>query len=101
MLGEGINPLDILFTQEGNNLSLDIFNTQDSASIENWHLNSNYQIEVIQAGDGSNLLNSQVNQLIQAMATFCTDNGTTWEQAIQDRPDDVQAILAAHWQPAA
>ena len=35
------------------------------------------------------------------MATFSANNGgISWAQAIQERPDDVQAVLAAYWQPA-
>ena len=48
------------------------------------------------------LLNTQVNQLIQAMATFSASHGgSSWDQAIQDRPDEVQTVLAAYWQPPA
>ena len=44
---------------------------------------------------------TQVEQLIQAMTTFSAQNGgLTWDQAIDQRPDDVQAILAANWMPA-
>ena len=39
--------------------------------------------------------------VIQSMATFSSETGLTWEQAFQERPDDAQAILAAHWNPAA
>lgn len=47
------------------------------------------------------LLNSQVEQLIQAMASFSAESGLTWEQALLDRPDDVQALVTAHWKTAA
>ena len=51
--------------------------------------------------DGAVLLDSQVNQLIQAMATFSAENGgISWEQAVQDRYHDVQTIISAHWQAA-
>ena len=56
-----------------------------------------YQTEVLQAGDGSQLLNTQVDQLIQAMAGFSAQSGLSWDQAIDQRPQDVQMILAANW----
>ncbi|MEZ4483528.1 MAG: calcium-binding protein [Syntrophotaleaceae bacterium] len=96
-----LDPLALIFNQTDNNLQIDISNSSDSLTVKNWFAGANYQTEVFTTADGSQLLNSQVNQLIQAMTTFCSDNGTTWEQAIQERPDDVQIILAAHWQPAA
>jgi hypothetical protein len=39
-----------------------------------------------------------VDQLIQAMASFTTQTGLTWEQGIVQQPQDVQAVLAASWQ---
>ena len=39
----------------------------------------------------------QVDQLIQALATYSASSGLTWDQAVDQRPDDVQAILAASW----
>ena len=42
--------------------------------------------------------NTQVDQLIQAMATFTQQTGLSWDQAIDQRPQNVQAVLAASWQ---
>lgn len=47
--------------------------------------------------DTSTLSNTQVEQLIQAMAGFTQDNGMSWSQAIQDKPQDVQDILSQFW----
>jgi len=53
--------------------------------------------EILQAGNGQRLLNSRVDQLIQTMAAFSAQTGLTWDQAIDQRPTDVQTILAASW----
>ena len=59
-------------------------------------------VEQIKAGDGATLLNSQVANLIQAMATFSAQHGgITWDQAIDQNPSEVQSVLAAYWQPGA
>ena len=42
--------------------------------------------------------NTQVDQLIQAMATFTQRTGLSWDQAIDQQPQNVQAVLAASWQ---
>jgi hypothetical protein len=55
-------------------------------------------VETIQAGNGQTLLNTQVDQLIQAMASFSQQTGFTWDQAIDQNPQQVQSILAASWQ---
>ena len=52
----------------------------------------------IQAGNGQTLLSTQVDQLIQAMAGFTQQTGLTWDQAIDQQPQQVQTILAASWQ---
>jgi hypothetical protein len=40
-----------------------------------------------------------VEALIQAMASFGAATGLGWSQAVDERPGDVEVILAAHWQP--
>ncbi len=50
------------------------------------------------AGNGQQLLNTKVDQLIQAMASFSDQSGLAWEQAITQRPQEMQNILAASWQ---
>ncbi|MDQ7837509.1 MAG: calcium-binding protein [Thermodesulfobacteriota bacterium] len=94
-----LNPLDLIFAQSGYNLNVTVNGTTDQIAIQNWSLSTNYQTEVFQTADGIALLNSQVGQLIQAMATFSTEAGISWSQAIQDRPQDVQQILAQYWTP--
>lgn len=98
LYGAGINPLDLIISQQANDLRLTIYGSTDQMTIQNWYTSTNSQIETIQAGNGQQLLNTKVNQLIQAMATFGAQTGLTWEQAIAQRPQDVQNILAASWQ---
>ena len=42
--------------------------------------------------------NAQVDQLIQAMATFTQQTGFSWDQAIDQPPQNMQTVLAASWQ---
>ena len=94
----GVNPIDIVFAQATDNLDLTIHGATDKMTVQSWYTGSAYQTEVFTAADGSHLLSSQVSQLIQAMATFCTSNGlANWDQAITERPQDVQGILAQYW----
>jgi Ca2+-binding RTX toxin-like protein len=94
----GVNPIDLVFAQSGNNLDLSLHGATDKLTVQSWYSGSAYQTEVITAADGSQLLNTQVAQLIQAMATFCANNGgITWDQAIATRPQDVQVVLSQYW----
>ena len=97
--GATINPLDLVLTRQVNNLRLAIHGSTDSVTIQNWYTSpTTNQIEDLQAGNGQHLLNTKVDQLIQAMASFGQQTGLTWDQAIDQRPQDVQTILAANWQ---
>ena len=98
LYGAGIDPLDLVLSRQANDLRLSIHGTTDQVTIQNWYGGSVNQVESIQAGNSQYLLNNQVQQLIQAMASFTNQNGVTWDQAIAQRPQDVQTILAANWQ---
>jgi Ca2+-binding RTX toxin-like protein len=93
-----IDPLDLVISRQANDLRLAIHGTTDSVTIRNWYLGpTTNQIEDLVAGNGQHLLNTQVDQLIQAMATFSQQSGLTWDQAIEQQPQQVQTILAASW----
>jgi Ca2+-binding RTX toxin-like protein len=93
----GINPLDLIISRQANDLRLSIHGSTDSVTIQNWYTSSSNRMETIQTGNGETLLSSQVDQLIQSMASFTQQTGLTWDQAIEQRPQEVQAVLAASW----
>jgi Ca2+-binding RTX toxin-like protein len=96
--GADIVPFDLILERRTNDLCLSVYGSNDSLIIDNWYGGSGNQIETFVAGNGQDLLNTQVDQLIQAMAGFTTSTGLTWAQGIEQRPQDVQAIVAASWQ---
>jgi len=93
-----INPLDLVISRQANDLRLTIHGSSDQITVQNWYLGTRDQIETIQAGNGQTLLSTQVDQLIQAMAGFTQQTGLTWDQAIDQQPQEVQTVLAASWQ---
>lgn len=98
LFGSSITSLDVVISRQANDLRLAIHGTGDHVVIENWYLGDAYHVEDVQVGNGQHLLSSQVDQLIQAMASFSQQSGLTWDQAIDQRPQDVQTLLAASWQ---
>ncbi|MBY0248953.1 MAG: putative Ig domain-containing protein [Nitrospiraceae bacterium] len=98
VFGATINPLDLVVSRQANDLRLVIHGSADQVTVKDWYLSSNNRIETIQAGNGQTLLSTQVDQLIQAMAAFTQQSGLTWDQAIDQQPSQVQAVLAASWQ---
>ena len=95
--GPTIDPLDLVLSRQADDLRIALYGTSDQVTIQNWYDGAANQTEVIQAGNGQQLLNSQVDQLIQAMAGLTSQTGLSWEEAVAQRPEDVQAILAASW----
>lgn len=64
----------------------------------NWFVNDNAMLDSIETSGNKQLLGSQVDQLIQAMATFTTQTGLTWEQAVQQNNQQYIEILATYYQ---
>lgn len=98
LYGSGIDPLDLVLSRQANDLRLAIHGSLDYVTVHNWYTSSANRAETIQAGNGDTLLNTQVDQLIQAMAQFSQQTGLTWDEGIDQRPQEVQAVLAASWQ---
>jgi Ca2+-binding RTX toxin-like protein len=96
--GSDINPIDLMFERLVDDLRVTQVGTTDTIDIQNWYQGSEFQTEVFRSSDGSTLLNSQVDQLIQAMASFNADTGLDWNSAVQQRPEEVESILATSWQ---
>jgi Ca2+-binding RTX toxin-like protein len=99
IFGGPVRPLDLVLSRAANSLAMALHGSTDKATVQSWYSGTAYQTEVIQAGDGSRLLSNQVDQLIQAMASYTASTGLTWDQAIDQRPQEVQAVLAGYWQP--
>jgi Ca2+-binding RTX toxin-like protein len=97
LFGTTINPLDLILSRQANDLRISLHGTTDQVTIQNWYGGATNQTETIQAGNGQTLFNTQIDQLIQAMASFSQQTGLTWDQAIDQRPQDVQTVLAANW----
>jgi Ca2+-binding RTX toxin-like protein len=98
LFGTTIDPIDLVISRQANDLRLAIHGSSDSVTIQNWYTNATTnQVEDLQAGNGQHLLNTEVDQLIQAMASFSQQTGLTWDQAIDQRPQEVQTVLAASW----
>ena len=58
------------FSRQGNDLRVNIIGGSDAMTVSDWYLGTDRQMERFVAGDGKALLNSQVDSLVQAMASF-------------------------------
>lgn len=58
------------FRQVGDDLEVSIIGTSDAFTLDNWFLGDQYHVEVFETRMGSRLLDSDVQYLVQAMASF-------------------------------
>jgi hypothetical protein len=87
------------FEQSGSNLQIDILGTDSSVTVNNWYAgDTRNQVESISAGDGLKI-DSQLQQLVNAMATYSIDNpGFNPIQTTQMPTDTtLQNALASAW----
>ncbi len=83
------------FTQSGNDLLVQIIGTSDSMTVKDWYLGSANHAEQIRAAGGANtLLDSQVQNLVNAMASLAVPTTTTLSPSYHAQLD---TVIAANW----
>ena len=66
----GIATDQLWFQHVGSNLEVSIIGTADKFILNNWYLGNQYHVEQFKTSDGKTLLDSQVNNLVDAMAAL-------------------------------
>lgn len=66
----GVSTEQIWLRKVSNSLEVSIIGTSDKATLTNWYLGSQYHVEQFKTSDGKTLLDSQVQNLVSAMAGF-------------------------------
>jgi Ca2+-binding RTX toxin-like protein len=95
--GEAIRHDQLWFNRVGNDLTIELIGTRDEVTVQNWYASTDNQIEALQSGDGYTLLNTQVDQLVQAMAAFSPP--ASGELDLPPRlQSQLEPALAANWQ---
>ncbi|MGH6638694.1 MAG: putative Ig domain-containing protein [Polaromonas sp.] len=95
-IAAGVSADQLWFRQDGNNLDISILGTNDQMVVYGWYANTANQLDRIELSDGEALLNTNVQKLVDAMASFAPPAaGQT-----QYTPQESQAlapVLAANW----
>lgn len=93
----GIATDQLWFVKTGNNLDVSIIGTTDKLTMTNWYLGSQYHVEQFKTSDGKTLLDSQVQNLVSAMAAFSPPAaGQTTLSA--SYAASLNPVIAANWQ---
>ncbi|WP_331351723.1 calcium-binding protein [Cellvibrio sp. UBA7671] len=88
---------DLWFTRTGNDLVISRVSSTDKVNVSNWYSGALYRLDKIEV-DSATLLNSKVDQLVNAMAAFAPPVGVGAVLS-QEIKDQLQPVLAATWQP--
>ncbi|MEW6036665.1 MAG: calcium-binding protein [Pseudomonadota bacterium] len=95
--GDNVAADQLWFRRVGSDLEVSIIGSGDKMVISNWYSGTAYHIEQFHTADGKTLLDSQVDNLVNAMAGFAPPGAgqTTLPQNYQDA---LAPTLAANWQ---
>jgi hypothetical protein len=90
---------NLWFMQSGNDLKIDLLGTNTTATVDGWFAGQSGELQEITAGGLK--IDSQISQLVQAMATYAANNPgfDPTSSALQTVPSDtgLQNTIAAAW----
>ena len=92
----GIATDQLWFRHLGNDLEVAIIGTSDKATVKDWYLGSQNHLEQFRTADGKVLLDTAVDNLVNAMASFAPPAAgqTTLPASYQA---SLSAVIAANW----
>ena len=94
--GAGIAADQLWFSRAGTDLAVSVIGTNDKVSVKGWFASANNQIEKLQVAKGQSLLNTQVLNLVNAMAAFAPPAfGQTTLSA--KAATALKPVIAANW----
>ncbi|WP_241090048.1 calcium-binding protein [Pseudomonas viridiflava] len=88
---------DLWFRRSGSDLEVSIIDTSDKVVVSNWYAANDYQVDQFKTADGKTLLDSQVQSLVDSMASFGVDAGAE-RNLTAAQQTQLDAVLAANWQ---
>ena len=92
----GISANQLWWRKAGNNLEVSLIGSTDKVTISNWYLGTARHVEVFELANGQQLLDTQVQTLVQATASFAPPPAgqSTLPPNYQD---NLNGVLAANW----
>ena len=95
-LGSDIAADQLWFSRSGNDLKVGVIGGNDGVTIQSWYSANAYHVEQFKSGDGKTLLDSQVANLVSAMATL-TPPAAGESTLSADYHSKLDAVIAASW----
>nr|WP_310886896.1 calcium-binding protein [Pseudomonas cannabina] len=95
--GTDVSLEDLWFRRSGSDLEVSIIDTSDKVVVSNWYAANDYQVDQFKTADGKTLLDSQVQSLVDTMASFGVDAGAERDLTTAQQTQ-LDTVLAANWQ---
>ena len=93
----GIDADQLWFRRAGSSLEVSVIGSNDLLRVSGWYSDAAYHVEQLRSSDGKTLLDSQVQNLVDAMAAFTPP--AMGQMHLSDPYATVLApVLAANWQ---
>ncbi|WP_426112036.1 calcium-binding protein [Pseudomonas sp. DSP3-2-2] len=87
---------DLWFRRSSNDLEVGIVDTPDKVVVSNWYASNDYHVDQFKTADGKTLLDSQVQSLVDTMASFGVSAGAE-SSLTQAQQNQLDAVLVASW----
>jgi hypothetical protein len=100
MFGADIDPDQLWFSRRDDDLDVDLVGGGGRLTVRGWYADSRARLAEFRTARGDVLVESRVQQLVDAMAAFGPPSGSDLH-LIGDVRDDLEPVLAASWQPPA
>jgi len=99
VLGAGLTPDNLWFTQSGNDLVIQILGTNDQITVQGWFANAYSQLQGVTLADGSTISSSAITALAAAMDVYQQGNPEFDAQTASQLPVDstLSAALNTGW----
>jgi len=94
--GADISTSQLWFQRVGDSLEVSIIGADDKMTIKDWYLGDQHHIEQFKTSDGLVLLDSQVHNLVQAMASFAPPAAGQISLP-SDYQGSLNTVIAANW----
>ncbi|MBN2837539.1 MAG: hypothetical protein JXM74_02155, partial [Fusobacteriaceae bacterium] len=92
-----INPLDLIFRKNQEDLEIMVNGTSDKITLKNYENSEN--IEKIEVFDNQYISVGKIDELIQAMSVFSVQNeGISWETALKEKKEEVSTLVSGYYQ---
>jgi len=96
LFDDSVDINQLWFRRTSNDLEISLIGTLDKMIVSNWYLGSQYQVEEFKSVGGRTLMDSQVQNLVQAMASFSSPaSGQTTLPA--NYQSNLTQVIAANW----